>query len=203
MTCTPSMGGAGSSGTGGGCDVSAAGTCSDGAEFDINCSCPAATCTCSKQTSAGTWTSQISIACPQACSQAGGASLVQACNFGSSQGTVTPPVDAGLPACTIPASMEPPSQPYAWLVGRALLNCHGGGLNTICISGDGTTCPDDPVTVGTSCTDECAPDTYVVGYGGPPIENGGAGYLVPPLLASCSGGLGTPAGNAYACCPCQ
>ena len=205
VTCTSSVGGGGSSGAGGGCEVSSAGTCSDGTSFDINCSCPAGTCTCSKQTSSsGTQTSQVSIACPQACSLVSGDSLVQACNFGSSLGTVTPPADAGLPACTIPASMEPPSQRYAWSVGRVLLDCQGGGLGTICMSSDGITCPGDPVTVGSSCTDRCAPNEYAVGYGGPPTLNDDAGYLLPPLLASCNGNaLGTPSGEAYACCPCD
>jgi hypothetical protein len=204
VTCTPQMGGGSSSGPGGGCEVSTAGTCSDDTDFDINCSCPAATCTCSKQTtSSGTQTSQVSIACPQACSQSG-SSLVEACNFGSSQITVTPPADAGLPACTIPASMEPPSQPHAWTVGRALISCKGNGLNTICISDNGTTCPDDPVTVGSSCTDECAPDEYAVGYGGPPtFDDDAGGYLTPPLIASCSGGDGLPSGTSLTCCPCQ
>jgi hypothetical protein len=100
--------------------------------------------------------------------------------------------------------MQPPSQPYAWSVGRALLKCQGGGLNTICESSDGTTCPNDPVTVGTSCTDVCAPDHYVVAYGGPPPLDEDAGYLVPPLIASCDGGgLGLPSGAVFACCPCQ
>jgi hypothetical protein len=202
VNCTQSMGGGSSSGDAG-CTATSLGTCDDGTEFNVSCTCPAGTCTCSKQTSSsGTATKTISTACPEACDIEDPASVIAACGF-TTGGAATPAQDAGLPPCTIPTEMQPPSQTHAWSVGRALLDCKSAGLSTICLSNDGTTCPNDPGTVGATCTDECAPDEYVVEFGGPPIIEDDAGWLSPPSISSCHVNGGFPSGTETECCACQ
>jgi hypothetical protein len=147
---------------------------------------------------------------------------------GSNDGNPSAGDDAGhsqpttaLPACHWPASLDD-AGPGACGVGRAYVKCtypsgvsceagggasSPGGLTMLCLSDDPTSCAGCVSIAGAAtCTDMCAPDEYAVSCGGPPqfSNDGGSGdfaYQEPP--ANCVGVGGTPAGNAYFCCPCE
>lgn len=114
------------------------------------------------------------------------------------------PTDAGadqaLPACTWPAALSAPDAGRgACRPARALLDCQSpNGVSEVCASDDPSRCAGDTVVTGASftCHDLCGAHEYAVVCGsiGPgPIDD-------PP--AGCHGGLASPGGTVFHCCPC-
>jgi hypothetical protein len=136
------------------------------------------------------------------------AALLAACSSGT-----TAPV---LPACTWPASLNPPDPGVSgWSVGRTILQC-GRGTMEVCASDSETTCPSGGGGVnpgGASlepCVDVCKANEY-----GLMVSNGGGGISAtadstsatvgPNAPSSCYSPTGIPAfSDAHAlCCPCE
>ena len=117
-------------------------------------------------------------------------------------------VDAGS-STRVDRACEPPANlrdagPHvrACTFGRAYLECtFPGGGGCLCISDDPSMCRG----CAAPCQNRCADDEYAVSCGGPPLlsEDGGVTETYQELLAGCVIVAGTPAGNAYACCPCE
>lgn len=102
-------------------------------------------------------------------------------------------------------------------VGRAFLECTfpsgvscsargSGPLTELCISDDPTKCSDcTSLPSGATCHNRCGAGEYAVSCGGPPLlsPDGGTPPVYQDTPAGCVAMGSTPAGNTYACCPCQ
>ena len=115
--------------------------------------------------------------------------------------------DGGPGACRV-------ARAYVQCVYPSGVECEGGvgasspsgSLTMGCLSDVATSCSGCTSTSGAaSCTSLCAATEYAISCGGPPrpLPDGGFGvdYQEPP--DACTGAGGTPAGNAYFCCPCE
>jgi hypothetical protein len=116
-----------------------------------------------------------------------------------------------LPACSWPASLDPPEDAggWSWSVGRTYIACDDGNDFEDCISPDGVTCPGPngiPGATLTNCKNLCKADEYAVSSGGPPAFLPDGGFTNPPepnLPASCRFLSANPAGVAMYCCACE
>lgn len=117
-------------------------------------------------------------------------------------------VDAGSSArahrvCNPPVSLED-AGPHvrACTFGRAFLECtFPGGGGCLCISDAPSACRG----CAAPCQNRCGDGEYAVSCGGPPLlsEDGGETEVYQQPPAGCAAVSGTPAGNVFACCPCE
>jgi hypothetical protein len=120
-----------------------------------------------------------------------------------------------LPACTWPASLNPPDPGVSgWSIGRAILSC-GSGTTEVCASDDVSSCPSGGGGVnpgGASlepCVDVCKANEYGLmvsnGGGASGAADASSSAVGPNTPSSCYGPTGIPAfTEAYAlCCPCE
>lgn len=106
-----------------------------------------------------------------------------------------------LPACTWPAAFDPRDAATGQCTAaRLYLSCvgsNGGGEG--CLSNDSMECPGPNPTPGVSyshCTNQCRPDEYALGCGGP---GPGPWPQPPPACRALPSG---PGGGSISCCPC-
>jgi hypothetical protein len=103
--------------------------------------------------------------------------------------------------CSFPATTASTPATGDCNANRTLIQCKTTDAYTeTCLSDNVNACPgEDP---NGTCVNQCQPDEYAAGCGGPPPADGGGQPNDSPPSTACHPIGGFPNGTALYCCPC-